>query len=135
MSTIAYRLRADYDGTVEQDGIEVPIFTGGLIAAGDRDVDVRVELDAGAGTIVVAETDSALVEALDSYPALKRVGAPDDATPVDPYAGLTVVQLRDEVRLRELTVPAGAKRGELVDALLADDQGADITPDPDSPEA
>lgn len=136
---IAFALREDYAGTVEVDGAEVPVFTGGLLAVADRDVDVRAELDAGAGIIVVADHDAALAEALAAYPALKRVAVPDGSDPVEPYVGLTVPELRAELKLRELTVDANARRDDLVTALLEHDSalaaGVDAT-DPDStPEA
>lgn len=63
---LAYALRAEYED----------IYTGGLIVAGDSDFDVKAELDAADGVIV---TDSpAIIQALDDYPALKRVPLPDD---------------------------------------------------------
>ena len=107
MST-AYALREAYDGTVVQyatqedkdadRGVEVPAFTGGVISAGDRDVDVRELLDGTdygpAGRIVVDDADAALVTALDEYPPLKRVDAGDASETADADAGDGLEQLK-----------------------------------------
>lgn len=145
MTTVAYALREAYAGTVEQelDGqtVEVPRFLGGLIAVDDaRDFDVRAELDAGDGIIVVDETDAALIRVLDAYPPLKHVAAPADAEPSSSkYEGIGVTQLRAELRRRELET--SGTRDELVarleandQAVAAGDQERAASPTPEAPE-
>lgn len=108
--SIAYGLRAEYEGTVEQDGAQVPRYLGGLIALGEgRDLDVAQALRDGAGTIVIEETDTLAVVALDAYAPLKRVPAHDaDATIPSQYADRPVADLRADLRARGLDT-SGAK--------------------------
>lgn len=96
--SIAYGLKAEYEGTVELDGTPVPVFSGGIIRVGERDVDVRQALDAGGGRIVVDDHDAALINRLDAHEALKRVAAHDAAVTLAPTDGMTVPALRDELR-------------------------------------
>lgn len=122
MSTIAYGLRADYEGTVEQDGATVPRFLGGVIAVADRPaIDLRLALEAGAGTIVVDELDTAAILALDASPALKRLPsrAAPDAPTVSRYAEVNVADLRTELGRRDLDT--AGRRDELVARLEAAD--------------
>lgn len=136
MSHTAYGLRAEYDGTVDLDGETVPIFRGGLLAVdGAPDFDVRAELDAGAGVIVVDDTNTALTFVLDEHPALKRVPAPEHRDAIGPYDGMNTDDLRAELRNRAL--PAGGRKDELVARLEADDAGDALLGDPDNttPEA
>lgn len=132
MSTTAYGLRAEFDGTVDDfNGAPSPIFTGGIIDVAGHDFDVRAELDAGNGTIIVDENNAALIRALDEYPALKRVPAPADAGDgISRWDASTVAELRAELKIREL--PAGGNRDELVARLEAsDDHIADPAHNPD----
>jgi len=128
MAPISYALRAEFDGTVTQElddgtSVEVPAFTGGLITAGDRDVDIRVELDAGDGTIVVDDTaDPALILALDNYPALKRTGTPEGSEPINPYANQPIANLRERATALGLELYGSPKKAELAAGLLAADQ-------------
>lgn len=133
MSTITYGLRADYAGTVVQydteedkqagNGTEVPVFSGGIVAAGAVDVDVRELLEdpehGDTGTIVVAETATALVNALDQYPALKRLET--DAEPAEEAITdldtLNVGDLRREAGREDLEAYGGLKRDELLRAV------------------
>lgn len=143
MPPVAYALREEYAGTVQQiaeegaDPVEVPAYTGGVIVV-DRGTnpdgssppdgfDVREELDANDGVIVVDETDAALIGALDQYPALKRVPAPDDAAIVHGYADRTAGELRGEAKRRGITGAGSASIADLVTALEAwDDRTADL---------
>jgi len=145
MQTVAYALREAYAGTVQQleDGqpVEVPVYLGGLLAVDDeRDIDVRAELDAGDGTIVVDETDLELVRILDEYPPLKRVAAPADAAPTSSkYEAVKAPDLRDELRRRELdatgTKPELIARLEAHDAAVAaGDLDVANSPTPEAPE-
>jgi hypothetical protein len=122
MPPIAYGLRADYAGTVDRviavnDAGEptetetVPLFLGGMIAVAGTDFDVAAELERGDGTITVAEENHVLIMALDEYPALKRVGAPENATPVTVADRMPISRLRDELRGRGLAT--GGNRDEL----------------------
>lgn len=126
MST-AFALRAEYEGTVPQDvdgvTVDVPAFTGGVIAVAGREqaFDVREALEAGAGVIVVADSDPALALALSEYPPLKRVEVPDDAEAVDQYAGMTVADLRAEAQRRGLEGYGRAVKDALITALRAHD--------------
>jgi hypothetical protein len=136
MSNIAYGLRAEYDGTVEQDGETVPVYTGGIIAVDGHDFDVRAELDAGNGSIVVDESNAPLIRALDEYPALKRVATPEDGEPISRWDGESVSELRAELKVRDL--PSSGNRDELVARLEASDAHiADPAhnPDPAAPPA
>jgi hypothetical protein len=130
---LAYALREELAGTVVQyetqkdkdagNGVEVPAFTGGVIAAGERDVDVRDLLDADPhpGVIIVDPADTALVNALEAYPALKRVAAPDgDVQPIDELEAETVTRLRHIARVElGLDGAARANKPALVEAIRA----------------
>lgn len=128
MSTVAFTLRDEYAGTVVQredendEGREVPVFTGGLITVSDQDFDVRAELDAGDGYIVVASGNAALVDALDNYPALKRAASPDGAPIASGYDSLKVSDLRAELKRRGVE-PGNARKDALVRALTELDLG------------
>lgn len=118
--SIAYGLRAEYEGTANLDGQDVPVFGGGLLALdGGESLDVAEALRAGDGRIVVDDTDAALILRLDAYPALKRVAAEGSVPTVGRYDRSSVSDLRAELRLRDL--PAGGSRDELVARLEAAD--------------
>lgn len=126
MGSIAFALRREYQGTttqVEEDGadpVEVPVFTGGLIAvADDRDLNVGEELEAGDGLVVVDEHDTAALIALDAYPALKRVDAPDDAAITGGYDERKATELRAELERRGITGAGQASKADAVTALEA----------------
>jgi len=140
MSLVAYGLRADYDGTVTIDGEDVPRFLGGVIRAGDRDLNVREELARGSGRILVSESDAGAVLALDGYPALKRVpaGDADRSDALSRYDALRMPELRAEVKLRGLS--PGGSHDELVARLQAHDAAVEdgdailaADPTPESP--
>lgn len=125
MDLTAYALRAEYEGTVEIDGEPQPVFQGGVLAVGDGDFDVAKELQAGGGIIVVQQADQVLVDLLDSYPALKRTTAPDEPDRVvSPYERQPTAQLRHLASLRDIDGHGGASRGQLEDALAAQDEAA-----------
>lgn len=147
--SIAFALRAEYEGTVRQvvavtdgepvHGDEVPLFSGGVIGiGGDRSFDVREALTDGGGTIVVADVDEGLITALDEYPPLKRVPVPENAEAIDPYVGMSREALRDEAQRRGLSGHARAAKPALRAALLEHDRrsaGGDsaASPTPDNP--
>lgn len=131
---VAYALREEYDGTVEQvyetdaDGepaetVEVPRFLGGILRAGETELDVRELLDddehTPAGIIVVDSALEPLVAAcLDEYPALKRVPVPAGATSSSPtLEDLTVPKLKERATAEGLAGASNAKRDDLVAAL------------------
>lgn len=132
---LAYALREEFAGTVVQyetqedadngNGVEVPAYTGGVISAGDRDVNVRELLDEKPeGVIVVHPSDVALINALEDYPALKRVSAagldlPADVQPVDELESSTVAHLRDLAEREGLAGASTARKAELVAAIRA----------------
>lgn len=130
---IAYELRAEYAGTVEQvltvnehgdpDTTQtVPLFTGGVIRAGDKDLDVRAELEQGNGRIVIDDADphaQAAVIALDGYPALKRVAAAGADATLDPLDELNAAQARAEASRIGLSIAAGTKADEVRAGLKA----------------
>jgi hypothetical protein len=136
---VAFALREEYAGTVLQreteddPGTEVPVFTGGLIGAGDRELNVRELLDEGNGTIVIEPAEHPLtLVALDEYPALKRVPVPADAPVTTGYADQTATKLREEAGRRGIAGAAGASKVDLVPALEADDEriaAGDAQPD------
>ena len=82
MSSSAFALRAEYDGTVtHDDGSTVPVYSGGVIAIPDgRSFDVREALDNGNGTIGGPDEDHLLATVLEQYPALKSVPVPERKT-------------------------------------------------------
>lgn len=126
METVAFALRADYEGevdvTLEDGSVETrPKFAGGLLAVGDGDFDVAEELEAGDGYIVVYEHDSRLVDLLDIYPALKRVATPAGAEAVNPYLRRSHDDLKLQASLRDLEGLGHASKGKLSDVLLAHD--------------
>lgn len=128
MTLIAFELTDEFAGvttvyeTIEDKdadrGVEVPTYTGGLISAGDRDVDVRelLDTDPHPGLIVADDADTALVIALDDYPALKRTTVPDNVTGIDDLEGRTVADLRVIAR-QDLGLDGGARASR--PALLA----------------
>lgn len=120
---VAYELRADY----------VDTFAGGLLRAGDRDLNIAELLEQGGGTIVVDAAATPLeVAILDDYPALKRVKAPEGEAATVSHADLTVRQLRDEAARRGMGGAASASKTALVQALDTDDArvaaGIDVPP-------
>lgn len=126
METVAFALRADYEGTVDvelEDGsVETrPKFGGGLLAVGDGDFNVGDALEEGDGTIVVYQHDSRLVDLLEAYPALKRVSAPRGAEAINPYGRRTHDDLKLLASLRDLEGLGHASRDRLADVLLAHD--------------
>ena len=122
MSTVAYELRAEYAGDVELDGETVPRYLGGVVSIDDtREVNVREELDAGNGRIVVADNDVPALNALDNYPPLKRVSAEgSERLTVDQYADANVPALDAELKLRGIT-GLNATKADKVAALHIDD--------------
>lgn len=146
---LAYALREEYAGTVVQydtlkdqeagNGTEVPVYTGGVIAAGDRDVDVRELLDGEPhpGVILVNPTDTALANALEDYPALKRVSAeglnlPDDVEPLDELDSRTVAQLREIAKAEDLEGASRANKPALITAIRAKRAAAAAALEPDA---
>lgn len=127
MTTIAFGLRAEYDGTVtHDDGSEAPVYTGGVIAVGlNREaLDVRRALDDGAGRIVVDDSDLELVGALDAYPALKRLPADADAAgavQVSRYELMTANDLKAEFDSRGFETAGRASKADRAAALQAHD--------------
>jgi hypothetical protein len=130
MGTIAYELREEFAGTVEQvehegaEPVEVPVFSGGLIAAGEtedgkaRDLNLRELLDEGDGTIVVEDHDTAAITALDQYPALKRVRVEPDAEPiVGAYNDRNTGDLRTELKRRGIEGAGNLSKDDAVAAL------------------
>lgn len=155
MGKVAYALRAEFAGTVEQhveasdprvddstpdspegDGLkllEVPVYSGGVIKTGfDEDLDVGLELEEGDGVIVVDASKASLVLALDEHPALKRVPAPADADAVAGYERQTSEALGTELERRGVTV-GKALKDDRVAALERLDGYPIGTLDPDNP--
>lgn len=124
MTLIAYALTADYQGTVDIDGAEVPKFGGGVLAVGDGDFHVRDTLDAGDGFIVVSENDQTLIDLLDAYPAVMRVDPPTGASAISAYERRSDDALAHLASLRGLISPEGrdlANRAALIGLLESDD--------------
>lgn len=115
MNRIGFALRDEY-----ADG-----YLGGVIAAGDTDLDVAAALDAGKGTIIVdVNDDPRLITALDERPELERVTVKDDAAATVslnavPLEERTVPELRDEAKARGIEGLASATKPELLAALEA----------------
>lgn len=135
MDLIAYALRHEYAGTVTQKesdddpGTEVPAFTGGLIRAGELEIDVAEELEAGDGFIVLDERAGAAAAHLDEYPPLKRVPVPAGVNAptgsfaeAPPYTTQTVTELKADATSRGLEGAGSARKPELVVALEEHDR-------------
>lgn len=131
---IAYELREDYRGTVTQvltvdaegnpvDTREVPKYSGGVVTAGDGDLNIVEALEEGNGRIVLNEADpesTGLINVLDNYPALKRVAIDEDDKPAaGGLASMTYNDLRGVAKRLGLTVEQGTKVDELRKGLLA----------------
>jgi hypothetical protein len=128
---IAYELREAYAGTVEQvltvddkgdpvDTQTVPAFSGGVIALAESDLNVAEALEAGGGRIVADENTvegQQLINALDYYPALKRVSAEDSDTVVNPLERMNNGQLRSEAARRGVKIESGANRDAILKGL------------------
>jgi len=128
---IAYELRDSFAGTVEQvltvdengdavDTVTVPLFTGGVLRAGDADLNIAELLEAGDGRIVLDDATlegQQAINVLDTYPPLKRVAAGDAEATVDPFAGAKAGELRERATMLGLEVEAGTKRDELAKGL------------------
>lgn len=129
MGEIAFELRSEYQGTTtDAAGNDVPRFGGGLLAlTNESDFDLGAELERGGGVIVVDEMHHRLADLLRAHPALKATSVPTEPAAVaSPYDGLTVKQLRERARERELDV-SGLDRDALVDVLEASDQATATT--------
>lgn len=114
MSKIAYGLRADY----AEDG-PTPFYGGLIRTSSTSELNVAQALEDGGGVIVVDETAHELVDALDHFPALKRVAVPAGPSPevLDAYRGRKVGELRDE--LKALGLPTSGNRETLVGRLAS----------------
>lgn len=122
MGKIAYELREDYAGTVEQkvDGEtrQVNRYLGGVINIGAEDLDVREALDNGGGTIVVDDRDPRISAALDAYPPLKRAEVPEGAEPIaGDYDAQNATALRDELKRRGIVGAGSLTKDDAVRAL------------------
>jgi hypothetical protein len=126
---LAYRLREEYTGTVDVhgDGTEiVPVFSGATVTYADgRTFDVREALDAGDGTLVIADT-SELAQRLDGLDALELVKLTDEeaaaAEPISGYTGLPVSTLREIAKTRGIAGAGRASRAALETALTEQDE-------------
>jgi hypothetical protein len=143
--TVAYALREEYTGTVTQvleadaDGkptktLEAPKFSGGVIAAGDEDLNLAELLEEGNGVIVVDPTANPLaVVVLDEIGVLKRVPPPADAAAAVGYRDRTATALRERAGARGIAGTGNARHADLVAALEADDArvaaGQPVPPD------
>lgn len=128
---IAYELREAYTGTVEQvltvddkgdpvDTQTVPVFSGGVIALAETDLDLAEALEAGGGRIVVDENTlegQQAVNVLDYVPVLKRVGVDQADKPVNPLERMNAGQLRAEAARRGVKIEAGANRDAVLKGL------------------
>ena len=130
MHLIAYALREEYAGTINQapegePAVEVPVFQGGVVNVGDRRLDLRAELDAApVGLIAVSAFDSAAIVALDGITALRRVALDEDAErqlSEDVYDRMKHPALVAEAQRRELDVPGNATNEALRAALRTHD--------------
>lgn len=125
MATIAYGLRAEFQGTIDDDGEgRRPKFLGGVIRLdSDRELNVGDALAAHDGAIPVDDGDHLAIAALDGYPALKRLPArvAKELEPiVGEYDGRKVGVLRRECIRRGL--PADGVKADLVARLVANDR-------------
>lgn len=125
----AYALREEFQG----------IYAGGVLAVGaeGRSVDVLEMLESRSDGIIVT-SDPELELTLDHYAPLKPVPVPDGIEPTSGYDNLTVAELRDEAKRRDLDGAGRASKAQLVDALTAHDErlaagDASVSASPDNP--
>lgn len=98
--SIHYALRPEVDKTT---------FLGGILAAGDTDIDVLADLQAGGGVITIADDDHLKAAVLDGYTPLQRVLAPSGETPAaEPEAPEPVLASDGE----PIEIPDGVIPGE-----------------------
>lgn len=129
MSTVSYALRDEYVGETDLHGdgtAIVPTFLGGVIAIdGDRGFDVGEALNAGDGTITVAETDASLVNALNAYPALKVIPTPEGGGRVlSSYENSNLRDLRLELKTRGVEGSNKVNKAQAVELLVELDERA-----------
>lgn len=134
MGNIAYRLRDEHRGVSvpaidpdtgeasETDTVLVGGYEGGTIGVppDGEPFDVGKALEDGDGLIVIEETQNHLSVALDSYGALERTDAPDEATAVG-YASQKVPDLKADAYRRGLEGISSLNKGELVELLQRHD--------------
>lgn len=116
MSSIAFALRAGDEDT----------FAGAVLCVGPNGeaLDTKAALDQGGGVIVVPDTDTWTLTALDEHPQFKRVAVPDKpAVVVDRFEGMTASALRDEAKALGVEHP-----GRTLDELRASVRAA-VNPD------
>lgn len=146
MGKVAYTLREEFAGTVEQhvepddprvtgdtpddgDGlkvIEVPLYSGGLINIGPDDetgdLNVAEALEEGDGIIVVDDVDPRAIAALDEYPPLKRVPVPAGRQADRGWADHKDDDLKAELERRGVTAAGAGRKADRVAALEALDE-------------
>jgi hypothetical protein len=128
MDHIAFALRAEHEGTVQQGDEQVPKFGGGVLFVGDGDFHLRDELDAGDSVITVPITDDALISILDALPVFKRVPAPANPKKVvSPYDRRSIEALRFDAELRGLRQAGSLSKARLVRALQAHDEAQQVS--------
>jgi hypothetical protein len=114
--SIAYALRAGDKDT----------FAGAVLCVGPNgeSLDTAAALNDGDGVIVVPDTDTWTITALDEHPQFKRVAVPDEpAAVVDRFEEMPVHALRDEAKRLGVESP-GRSRDELLESVRAA-----VTPD------
>src|SRR4051794_21078992 len=106
MGSIAYALRAGDEDT----------FAGAVLCVGPNGeaLDTKAALAEGDGRIVVPDTDTWTVTALDEHPQFKRVAVPDEPKAVvDRFEDMNAAALRDEAKALGVENP-GRSRDELL---------------------
>jgi hypothetical protein len=110
-SSIAFALRAGDEDT----------FAGAVLCVGPNGeaLDTKAALDEGDGVIVVPDTDSWTITALDEHPQFKRVAVPEEpAAVVDRFEAMNASALRDEAKRLGVESP-GRSREELLESVRA----------------
>lgn len=111
MSSIAFALRAGDEDT----------FAGAVLCVGPNGeaLDTKAALEQGDGVIVVPETDTWTLTALDEHPQFKRVAVPEEpAAVVDRFGDMPAQALRDEAKRLGVEHP-GRTRDELLESVRA----------------
>jgi hypothetical protein len=123
-NSVAYALRAEHEDT----------FAGAVLCVGSlgESLDTAQALKEGKGVIVVPDTDTFAITALDQHPQFERVAVPEaSAEPADRFDGLTVPELRTEAERLGVEKP-GRSREEVLAAVREAQAAADADEDHDA---
>lgn len=138
MEHVAFTLAEEYAGEVQPvdadgkpAGDPIAHFQGGVLALppDGRSYDVAAKLADGDGTIVVATTNSPLVELLRAYPALAETAVPEGWDSDVALEDKSLAELRDQAE--GLGLSRSGKKAEIIDRVR--EHQAELADEPDEP--